>query len=105
MGIQWREEIEEGDEDLLDWLSEGDIEEDKAVDVPLNDKFPTTLIVINIPKVTEAKYGKLMGVIDKLFDKVGPSVKSMPLVNGETEGYMIITYEQREAAEKARSSY
>lgn len=99
--------LDEGEEDLADWLSEAGIEEKEAAAPEVDSSFPSTIIVANIPKVPQDKIDKLKGVLTKLFDKVGENEKYMP-VNPETsmtDGFVIITYQTAEEAAEAREKY
>lgn len=99
---------EDGEDDLVDFLSEGDTEEleDPEETVKLDDTFPTTVFICNLPKVPKAKYDKLMGVLGKLIDKYGENDKIMPMDStGEmSEGCAIVTFKTDEQANNAAST-
>jgi len=99
--------LEEDDEqDLEEFLSEGDGEdlEDLEEPIKIDETFPKSVFICNVPKVTRAKYDKLMGVLAKLIDaKIGKNEKFMPISEetGSTEGFVIVTFETAEAADHA----
>jgi len=103
MVVDRLEENEE--EDIVDYLSEGegedlnDLEETPAID----ESFPTTVFICNLPKVPVAKYDKLMGVLGKLIDKYGENEKTMPMnVKGDmSEGCAIVTFKTVDQADNA----
>eukprot|EP00439_Symbiodinium_sp_Y106_P057669 s942_g8.t1 len=102
-------ELEERDEeDLLDFISEGDGEDIDTLEEPLrlDESFPSTLIVSGIPQVPKEKFDKLLGVISKLFNKYGDNEKEMPFnaAGTMTEGCVLITYESADAATQAQQA-
>jgi len=104
-----REQLEDEREDeLLDFVSEGDGEDIDTLEAPVHvdEKFPTTVFICNVPKVGKAKYDMLMRVLGKLIDKYGTNEKHMPMNEaGETtEGIVIVTFETEEAANNAVST-
>mmetsp|Transcript_25397 Transcript_25397/g.67481 ORF Transcript_25397/g.67481 Transcript_25397/m.67481 type:complete len:707 (-) Transcript_25397:283-2403(-) len=96
---------EDGDQDVLDFVSEGEGDDLDSLEPPiyLDESFPATVVICNVPKVGQAKYQKLMGVLGKLIDKYGPNEKDMPFneETEQTEGFVIVTFEQQEAADNA----
>ena len=46
--------------------------------VPLDESFPSTVLVANVPKVGKEKYDKLIGMPGKIIDKYGPKEKLKP---------------------------
>lgn len=96
---------EDDDEDLLEWLSDG--EEDIEGEMDEMDKsFPETIFVCNVPKVPEAKVPKLTTVLEKIFAKSGPCKLHMPLnpQTATTEGFVIVTYNSAQEADAAVKS-
>lgn len=97
------EDTEQGD--LIDWLSDGEGEDFDALEPPIqaDETFPTTLFISNVPKVGKEKYDKLMNVLGKSMDKIGKNEKYMPLneKTGQTDGFIIVTFESKEVADKA----
>mmetsp|Transcript_67936 Transcript_67936/g.147975 ORF Transcript_67936/g.147975 Transcript_67936/m.147975 type:complete len:709 (-) Transcript_67936:76-2202(-) len=96
---------EEGNEDLLDYISEGDGEAIDDVEEPLSldDSFPSTLFICNLPQVGQEKYQRLMKVVGKPIDLFGQNEKYMPMneTTQTTDGFMIVTYETTEGATRA----
>lgn len=98
-----RQELRDnGDDlDLADYLSEGE-EDTTKLEPPIefDSKFPETLFLTGIPKVNQAKYDKLMGVLSKVIDKSGPNEKHMPINpdTGLTDGFCLATFESKQAA-------
>jgi len=96
---------EDREEDLLEFLSDGEGDDLDELEPPVNldRSFPSTVVICNVPKVGQAKYQKLMGVLGKLIDKYGPNEKDMPLNDEteQTEGFVIVTFEDVEAANNA----
>lgn len=104
-----RAELEEEgeDEDLADFVSEG--EEDLNLlepEVEFDDTFPESVFLTGLPKVAEAKYSKLLSVVSKVIDKSGKNDKVMPIKEETkmTEGFVIVTFETAEAAKHAVES-
>lgn len=98
---------ENGEDDLEDFISEGEGEPLDSLEAPvkLDDSFPNTIIVAGVPKVSPEKFDKLLNVLSKLFDKYGKSEKVMPY-NKEgtmTEGLVIATFETAEEANNAKN--
>jgi len=96
------DQIDEDEESLLDFLSDGEgnslAEEDE-----MDRSFPDTIFVCNVPKVGPEKKAKLETVLGKLIDKHGSNEKHMPL-NSETnmtDGFVIVQFENKEDAHKA----
>jgi translation initiation factor 3 subunit B len=106
MGINWRQEIDNVGEDadeLLDWLSEGDVDEEIPESARLDDKFPNTLVVVNVPIVPEAKFDKLAGFLKKLFEIGDAHEFSMPYgPDGSTQGFFMVTYSSRQEAQQTQ---
>jgi len=101
-----RDALEEDREDeVLDFVSEGEGDDLDTLEPPihLDESFPSTVVICNVPKVGQAKYQKLMGVLGKLIDKYGPNEKVMPMneETEQTEGFVIVTFEKVEAADNA----
>jgi translation initiation factor 3 subunit B len=97
---------EEDDEELLDWISDGE-DEINIKDMEVMDKsFPETIFVSNLPKVPEAKLVKLTSVLDKIFQKSGDHTTYMPLnpATGTTDGYVIVTFTTAQEADNAVAS-
>jgi len=92
---------EEDDEDLLDWLSDGEDDVDKVEE--MDKSFPETIIVGNVPKVPGAKLPKLTSVLDKIFDKSGAHKTFMPLneTTGMTDGFVLVTFSSVAEADAA----
>mmetsp|Transcript_112625 Transcript_112625/g.313277 ORF Transcript_112625/g.313277 Transcript_112625/m.313277 type:complete len:700 (-) Transcript_112625:153-2252(-) len=99
---------EDGEDEVLDFVSEGEGEDLDTLEEPIkvDEKFPTTIFICNVPKVGQAKYDKLMGVVGKIIDKNGENEKSMPWnENGDmTEGIIIVTFKSVEDANKAAAT-
>jgi len=57
----------------------------------MDETFPGTIFIQNIPKVGQEKYDKLMGILSKMIDKPGKNEKYMPIneKTGQTDGFMI----------------
>eukprot|EP00928_Gymnodinium_smaydae_P003346 TRINITY_DN111_c0_g2_i1.p2 TRINITY_DN111_c0_g2~~TRINITY_DN111_c0_g2_i1.p2 ORF type:complete len:700 (+),score=206.55 TRINITY_DN111_c0_g2_i1:98-2197(+) len=93
------------EEDLLDFLSEGDGEdmEDSEPAPALDTKFPRSLFICGLPKVNKDKYDRLSGVLNKIIGKYGENERHMPLnpETGETDGFAIVTYNTQESADTA----
>uniref|UniRef100_A0A7S0ZMM6 Eukaryotic translation initiation factor 3 subunit B n=1 Tax=Noctiluca scintillans TaxID=2966 RepID=A0A7S0ZMM6_NOCSC len=68
--------------------------------VKMDESFPGTIFVQNIPKVGQEKYDKLMGILSKMIDKSGRNEKYMPIneKTGQTDGFMIVTYKTEQEA-------
>lgn len=101
-----RAKLEDDDqEDMLDFLSDNEGEELDSLEAPeqLNKSFPSTIVIMNVPKVGEEKRTKLMNVLTKLIDKYGENTKSMPVNpdTGVTDGMMIVTFKEESAAKSA----
>jgi len=101
-----REKLEEQDEeDLEDYMSEGASEDldDFEEPVKIDETFPKTICICNVPKVSKEKYDKLMGVLSKVIDKHGKNEKSMEInaETGLTDGFLIVTFEAAEASNSA----
>jgi len=98
--------VEDGEKDIADYLSEGEGDDFHKLEPPssLDESFPNTVVVGNLPKVGEAKTAKLMGVLNKLIDKFGPNEKHMPTnpETNETYGFVIVTFEDGECAAAAK---
>lgn len=91
-------------EDVLDFVSDGEGDDDKLeAPVQLNKSFPSTIVIMNVPKVGKEKFPKLMAVLTKLIDKYGPNEKSMPVNEdtGVTDGMVIVTFKEEAAATNA----
>jgi len=99
---------ENGEEEVVDFLSEGDGEDIDELEAPerINESFPTTVFICNLPKVPQSKYDKLLAVLGRLIDKYGENDKTMPMnKSGETsEGCCIVTFKTEEEAVKAAST-
>lgn len=96
---------EDREEELLDFVSEGEGEpiEDIETPVKLDESFPSTVLIANVPQVGKEKFEKLLTVLGKIIDKIGPNEKYMPF-NDETnltEGFLLVTYKTPEIATKA----
>eukprot|EP00437_Effrenium_voratum_P000595 CAMPEP_0181426030 /NCGR_PEP_ID=MMETSP1110-20121109/15457_1 /TAXON_ID=174948 /ORGANISM="Symbiodinium sp., Strain CCMP421" /LENGTH=698 /DNA_ID=CAMNT_0023549221 /DNA_START=96 /DNA_END=2192 /DNA_ORIENTATION=- len=103
------QELEEREEeDLLEFISDGEGEDIDTLEEPLrlDESFPSTLIVSGIPQVPKEKFDKLLGVISKLFNKYGDNEKEMPFnaAGTMTEGCVLITYESSDAATQAQQA-
>jgi len=96
---------EDDGEDLADFISEGDGDALDEIEEPVkcDETFPCSVFIANLPTVGKEKYDKLLSVISKLIDKAGKSEKYMPLnpETGKTGGFVIATYEDKEAASNA----
>jgi translation initiation factor 3 subunit B len=103
MAIDFSQYIPEGEEELLDWLSDGGIEEIPERDLAVDTSFPCSVFVLNIPRVDDKKFPKLEKVLNTLFGQSGAFTMYMPINPeiGTTEGFAIMTYEDVEAAENA----
>jgi len=108
MGIQQLVEAavgEEGDDDLMEFVSDGEGEEFDEIEAPVkvNTSFPNSLFISGLPKVGAAKFDKLMNVLSKLVDKYGSCEKVMPTdqASGETHGFFIVTYDSAQDAQSA----
>eukprot|EP00420_Gonyaulax_spinifera_P025971 CAMPEP_0197892808 /NCGR_PEP_ID=MMETSP1439-20131203/31653_1 /TAXON_ID=66791 /ORGANISM="Gonyaulax spinifera, Strain CCMP409" /LENGTH=699 /DNA_ID=CAMNT_0043513017 /DNA_START=57 /DNA_END=2156 /DNA_ORIENTATION=- len=99
------ERLGDEDEDLAEFLSEGEGEDWDALEEPIifDESFPSTIFICNVPKVGKAKYDKLIGVLNRLIDKFGPNDKHMPMnESGEmTEGVVLVTFESADSAKSA----
>jgi translation initiation factor 3 subunit B len=91
---------EENDEDLMDYLSDGE-DEDEPIE-ELDRSFPESVFICNVPKVGKEKEGKLAGVLSKVIDKFGKNDKFMPMneSTNQTEGFLIVTFENKQDADK-----
>ncbi|GKY91960.1 hypothetical protein MPSEU_000167600 [Mayamaea pseudoterrestris] len=74
----------------------------------LDTSMENALVVLNLPKVPEAKVEKLTKFTMKLLSRIGNLVAtdtfdgmSMPIANGSTLGFCLVAYETAEEAEKA----
>jgi len=89
----------------MDFMSEGDGEHPDDIEAPntLDESFPSTVLIANVPKVGKEKYDKLIGVLGKIIDKYGPNEKLMPMddATNMTQGFLIVHFEEKESAEKA----
>jgi len=95
---------DQDDEDLIDFVSEcGDEIEQVEPPPVLDTKFPTTLFICNVPKVSKEKYDKLMNVLGKLIDKYGPNERNMPMnpETGMTQGFLFVEYQTVDSAARA----
>jgi translation initiation factor 3 subunit B len=98
---------EEGEADLMDFVSEGEGEDMDSLEPPvkMDASFPSTLIICNVPKVGKEKHDKLMNVLSKIIDKNGPNQKHMPFNDDpdapKTEGFVIATFDKVEDADAA----
>lgn len=118
--VNWREEVSERcepddvNEIIEDWLSAGDIEDDDEPYVPVDKSFPTTIMVVNVPKVNEEKSEKLKKIVGSLLTKLLKETSAkdaeydlyMP-INEElsppmSEGYCILTFQRKEDAAIAK---
>jgi len=103
--IRERIEDEEEEEDLMDFVSEGDGESFDSLEDPIskNVKFETTVFVCNLPKTDKTKMEKLLSVLGKVMDKYGPNEKNMPFdeETGKSCGMAIVTYESKGASDTA----
>ncbi|CAJ1401147.1 unnamed protein product [Effrenium voratum] len=102
-------ELEDLDEeDLLDYVSEGDGEPLDSLEAPLtlDESFKCTIFVAGVPKVPKEKYDRLMGVLSKVFNKYGENEKEMPYnaEGTETEGCVIVTFKRPEEASAAQQA-
>eukprot|EP00933_Yihiella_yeosuensis_P028236 TRINITY_DN2205_c4_g1_i1.p1 TRINITY_DN2205_c4_g1~~TRINITY_DN2205_c4_g1_i1.p1 ORF type:complete len:700 (-),score=177.27 TRINITY_DN2205_c4_g1_i1:139-2238(-) len=99
---------EEGNDDLIDFISEGDGEPLDSLEAPvqLDERFPATIIISGIPKVAEAKFDKLLNVLSRLIDKYGKNQKVMPYnaEGSQTEGVVIATFENETDANNAKNT-
>jgi len=100
-----RLEEEDDAEELEEFMSDGDGEPLDSLEAPIemNRTFPNTILITNLPKVGKEKLAKLTTVAGKLIDKSGPNEKTMPFneETGQTEGLMIVTFENTADATKA----
>mmetsp|Transcript_1195 Transcript_1195/g.1832 ORF Transcript_1195/g.1832 Transcript_1195/m.1832 type:complete len:753 (-) Transcript_1195:150-2408(-) len=84
---------------------------------PRNDSFDSALIVMNLPRIPEGKVDKLLGIITKIFSKLGTLATSedgsfngvyMPLDNNieppKTCGFAFVQYTNAEDAKKAATT-
>jgi len=92
---------DEDDEDLLDFVSEGegDVGEENE---EMDRSFPDTVFICNVPKVGKEKLGKLESVLGRIIGKQGPHKMIMPLNPNTdmTDGFLIVTFENKQDAEK-----
>lgn len=98
---------EEDGEDVMDYISEGEGEPLDSLEAPvqINQSFPKTIVVVNVPKVGADKLPKLTGVLSKVMDSYGPNEKHIPLdpSTNMTQGIVIATFESEDAASSACS--
>lgn len=104
-----QEQLEENEEeDIADFLSEGDGEDIDNLEEPIqiDESFPTTVLICNLPKVPAGKYDLLMKVLGKLIDKYGENKKIMPMneAGDLSEGCVIVTFKTVEEANKAATT-
>jgi len=96
---------DEDDEELLDFISDGEGEDFDTLEPPIHidETFPTTIFICNVPKVDKVKYDKLLSVLGKLIDKYGENKKHMPLntETNQTYGFVIVSYNTEESAANA----
>jgi len=101
-----REQIEdEGEDDeLMDFISEGEEIEASEAAVELDETFPSAVVICGLPKVPKEKYDRLLNVLSKLIDKHGKSEKIMPFKpdGAETYGVLFATFDSPEAAQGAK---
>lgn len=94
---------EEDEEDLLDYISDGEDDLDNEGE-PMDKTFPDTVFLCNLPKVGQEKMAKLEKVLrDRYLSKYSVSNMYMPM-NSETnvsEGYVIATFPTKEDADEA----
>jgi translation initiation factor 3 subunit B len=107
MAIDFSQYIGEDERDLADWLSDAPIEEIPEREIPVDKSFPTSVFVLNIPKVAESKLPKLEKVLTSVFGSAGTYELYMPINEeiGTTEGFAILTYEEADAADQAVKAY
>jgi len=75
---------------------------------PLNKRFDTSVILLNLPKVGTAKLDKLTKVVMKLVSKIGDLQSTddftgvlMPVKDDSTLGFCLVDYQTVEAAKNA----
>lgn len=91
---------EEEDQEILDFVSddEGDLD---ALEPPveLDESFPNTVFICNVPKVTQEKHQRLSLILGKHTNNCGPNTLYMPInpETGCTDGFAIVTYEDAQA--------
>jgi translation initiation factor 3 subunit B len=76
-----------------------------------NTSMENALVILNLPKVNEAKVEKLTKVLTKLFSRIGNLAATdsftglhMPFENDSTLGFCLVAYETAEEAEKATNA-
>eukprot|EP00440_Ansanella_granifera_P023219 gb/GFBE01025215.1/.p1 GENE.gb/GFBE01025215.1/~~gb/GFBE01025215.1/.p1 ORF type:complete len:704 (+),score=250.32 gb/GFBE01025215.1/:1-2112(+) len=104
-----REQVEdEGqDDELLDFVSEGDDDINKLEPpVQLDSSFPNAVVISGVPKVNQAKFDRLLSVLSKLIDKNGENEKEMPYnaEGTETMGVLFVTFTSPEVAKAAQEA-
>jgi len=89
------------DEDLLEYISEG--EGEAGEDEDMDRSFPHSVFICNIPKVAPEKVTKLSTVLGKIIDKCGSHKLHMPVnpKTNMTDGFLIATFEKAETANDA----
>lgn len=96
---------EDGEKDVLEFLSDGEGDDLDTLEAPiqLDESFPNTIVIGNLPTVGKEKYQRLMGVLGKVIDKYGDNTKDMPMSEAteKTYGFVIVTFDQQESAGKA----
>eukprot|EP00386_Alphamonas_edax_P011829 GDKI01037203.1.p1 GENE.GDKI01037203.1~~GDKI01037203.1.p1 ORF type:complete len:710 (+),score=268.12 GDKI01037203.1:80-2209(+) len=106
----------ECDPELEEWLSDGDGEpyDQLEAPIPLNSKFPTTMIVVGLPVVGEDKHAKLVQLLQtKILSKFGTPTEVNPPVNpgefylempfdsnGQTKGACFLTWSSEEECQQ-----
>lgn len=98
---------------VLENVSDGEGEryEDLEEPLQLDESFPTSILVANVPQVNAEKHAKLSAVLKKLFSKIGDDDNAkqvtvqvyMPInpASGSTDGAAVITYEHPDHVDMA----
>jgi len=93
---------EEDDEDLMDYISEGEGEYNEEEE-EMDRSFPDAVFICNVPKVGPEKLDKLSKVLTKIISKSGPVASLVMPMNTETNttyGYIIVKFENKADADK-----
>merc|ERR1719379_1303101 len=80
--------------------------DDIEAPIDMDRTFPNTIFISGLPKVGKEKFDKLNGVVGKSVEKFGKCERHMPMneETGQTEGCVIVSYDNAECANKAQEA-